>query len=118
MPVPARLYAPGREEIVTRDDWAAYAPAALGQADAWLRTGSPALPDELAAALPDCDAVNARPAHAGLDVFACLKRGGETIFVAGVTTGDGEAATRAEAEARGVAGWAVLRPDGTAVARS
>jgi hypothetical protein len=138
---PARLFGPDRAEIDDLDAWHEHAPpdgaAAEAQARAWLRTGRPAMPEELAAVLLDAglgdfDDVNARPAHPtplGDDgdvhrhgVLACGRKGGETRFVACTLAVAGEddldtdperlqravQATLLEAQRRGLDGAALV----------
>lgn len=129
MTVPARLFGPDREEICDLHSWFRHAPpekrerdwrdgySAKEQAKAWLRSGSPAVPDELWSALAplagaEVDEVYGRPEHitrldrfAGPrhhDLFACARRAGRTVLVAGVEakaceTFDGLVADRAAA---------------------
>lgn len=109
MPLPARLFGPDREEIIDLDSWLVHAPPEKGeaqwrdgysakeQAKSWLKSGKPAMPDEVVAALADyveADEVNGRPEHRTKldrfghdrqhDLFACLRQGGETGLVAGI----------------------------------
>jgi hypothetical protein len=129
MPVPARLFGTDREEIVDLDSWFTHAPpekrerdwrdgySAKEQAKAWLRSGSPAVPDELWSALAplttaEVDEVYARPEHRTKldrfararqhDLFACARSAGKTVLVVGVEakaceTFDGIVADRASA---------------------
>jgi hypothetical protein len=110
MPLLARLFGPDREEIVDLDSWLLHAPPEKGaaqwkdgysakeQAKAWLRSGTPRMPDELWARLSElaaeADEVYARPEHTTRldrysrarqhDLFACLRRNGETSLAVGV----------------------------------
>jgi hypothetical protein len=111
MPLPARLFGPDRVEIVDLDSWFEHAPPEKGaiqwrdgysakeQAKAWLRSGVPAVPEELWSAIADLtaggvDEVYGRPEHRTKldayararhhDLFACARRGGETVLVVGI----------------------------------
>lgn len=86
-----RLFAPNREEILGPEDWREHAPSAAAHAQAWVGGGEPRTPPELLAALqPFCepDEIRARPAHptahGEIGVFACLRQGQATTFVAGI----------------------------------
>lgn len=99
------------EEILDLDSWFAHAPPEKGaaqwrdgysakeQAKAWLRTGAPAVPDELWEALAEIplgevQEVFGRPEHRTRlddygrerqhDLFACARHQGSTRFVVGV----------------------------------
>lgn len=107
----ARLFGPDREEILDLDSWFLHAPPEKGmaqwrdgysakeQAKAWLRSGAPAVPEELWSALGnlvpgEVDEVYARPEHTTRldnfsrarqhDLFACARRAGATVLVMGV----------------------------------
>jgi hypothetical protein len=108
--LPARLFGPDREEITDLDSWLAHAPPEKGlaqwkdgysakeQAKAWLRSGTPRMPDELWRRLSDVasgiDEVFGRPEHKTRldnhsrarqhDMLACLRRNGQTTLVIGV----------------------------------
>jgi hypothetical protein len=111
MSVPARLFGPDREEIHDLRSWFRHAPPEKGeaqwrdgysakeQAKAWLRTGSPAVPDELWSALEplvtdEVDELYGRPEHTTRldrfsrarqhDLFACARSAGKTVLVVGV----------------------------------
>ena len=111
MTLSVRLFAPDRAEITDLDSWFAHAPPEKGeaqwkdgysakeQAKAWLRSGTPAVPDELwssiAELVPDgVDELYGRPEHETRldrfsrrrqhDLFACLRREGDTLLVAGI----------------------------------
>jgi hypothetical protein len=111
MPVPARLFGPDREEIRDLGSWFRHAPPEKGaaqwrdgfsakeQAKAWLRTGSPAVPEELWSALEplvadEVDELYGRPEHMTRldrfsrawqhDLFACARSAGKTVLVVGV----------------------------------
>ncbi len=111
MPVAVRLFGPDRAEIVDLDSWLEHAPPEKGaaawrdgysakeQAKAWLRPGSPAVPEELWPPLAelvagDADSIYGRPEHRTTldryprprqhDMFACVRRGRETVLVVGV----------------------------------
>lgn len=129
MPVPARLFGPDRQEISDLSSWFRHAPPEKGeaqwrdgysakeQAKAWLRSGSPAVPEEMWSALAprvttEVDEVYGRPEHTTRldrfsrarqhDLFACARSAGETVLVVGVEakaceTFDGLVADRATA---------------------
>jgi hypothetical protein len=131
MPVPARLFGRDREEIRDLHSWYRHAPPEKGeaqwrdgysakeQAKAWLRSGSPAVPEEMWSALEplvaaDVDEVYGRPEHPTRldrfsrarqhDLFACARSAGKTVLVVGVEakaceTFDGLVADRASAVA-------------------
>ena len=111
MPPAAKLFAPDREEIASLESWVSHAPPEQGAADwkdghsakeqakAWLRPGAPAVPEELWSALSglvdgEVDEVFARPEHPTRldddalarqhDMFACARRGRDTVLVVGV----------------------------------
>jgi len=110
MSLPARLFAPDREEIVDLDSWFEHAPPEKGlpqwkdgysakeQARAWLRLGRPSMPGELYSAVahfaPDADEVYGRPEHQTCldnysrarqhDLFACLRRDGVMTAAVGI----------------------------------
>jgi hypothetical protein len=124
-----RLFGRDREEIHDLDSWFAHAPPEKGmaqwrdgysakeQAKAWLRSGSPAVPEELWSTLEplvagEVDEVYARPEHTTRldrfrrsrqhDLFACARRAGQTELVVGVEAKacesfDGVVADRASA---------------------
>ena len=106
-----RLFGTYGEEILDLDSWFAHAPPEKGavqwrdgysakeQAKAWLRTGAPAVPDELWEALAEIplgevEEVFGRPEHRTRlddygrerqhDLFACARHQGSTRFVVGV----------------------------------
>jgi hypothetical protein len=106
-----RLFGTDRAEIEDLDGWLQHAPPEKGeaqwrdgysakeQAKAWLRGGSPAMPEELWAALSDlfegeADEIYARPEHKTKldnygrarqhDLLACVRRDGAMILVAGI----------------------------------
>jgi hypothetical protein len=131
MPPVARLFGPDKTEIVDTESWFLHAPpeggtakwrdgySAKEQAKAWSRSGSLAVPDELWSAMSDlvlggADEIYARPEHVTRldsysrarqhDLFACVRRKGETVLVVGVEakaceTFDGVVADRATAAA-------------------
>jgi hypothetical protein len=111
MSPPARLFAPDRAEIVDLDSWFCHAPPEKGdaqwrdgysakeQARAWLRSGAPAVPEELWSAIAnlapsEVDEVYGRPEHRTKldkysrvrqhDLFACARRNGATVLVVGI----------------------------------
>jgi hypothetical protein len=110
MPPAARLFAPDRAEIVDLASWLLHAPPERGaaqwkdgfsakeQAKAWVRTGQPMVPEELWSAIADrvgeVDDVYGRPEHRTRldnysrarrhDLFACARRGRETVLVVGI----------------------------------
>lgn len=110
MSLPARLFGPDRHEIVDLESWFEHAPpekaavqwqsgySAKEQAKAWLRMGSPRMPDELWHSLSelvgDADEVYGRPEHKTLldnyararqhDLFACLRYDGKTRSAVGI----------------------------------
>lgn len=130
MPV-VRLFGPDRVEILDLDSWFAHAPPEKGlaqwkdgysakeQAKAWLRPGSPALPDELRSAIVglvdgEVDELHGRPEHTTKldnysrarqhDLFGCARRDGATVLVVGIEAKacesfDGIVADRAAASA-------------------
>lgn len=110
---PARVFAPDKTEIHTLEEWHAHAAPQDGeahwrdgysekeQARAWLRDGSPSVPEELWAALAplvpseaEPDELFVRPEHPTpldgpghphrLDLFGCARRDKETLLVIGV----------------------------------
>lgn len=130
MPPTGRLFGPDREEIVDLDPWFAHAPPEKGaaqwkdgysakeQAKAWLRSGTPIVPEELWSAISklagDVDEVYGRPEHTTTldsyprarhhDLFACPRHNGATTVVLGVEAKacesfDGTVADRATAAA-------------------
>jgi hypothetical protein len=130
-PPPARLFAPDQVEIVDLDSWFTHAPpeglkdqwkdgySAKEQANAWLRPGAPAVPDELWSAIAklvrhEVDEVYGRPEHRTKlddhpksrqhDMFACARNNGTTVLVAGIEAKacenfDGIVKDRAESDA-------------------
>lgn len=111
MSPPARLFGPDRVEILDLDSWFEHAPPEKGavqwrdgysakeQAKAWLRSGTPAVPEELWSAIADLaaggvDEVYGRPEHHTKldayararqhDLFACARRRGATVLVVGI----------------------------------
>src|SRR3954454_14499625 len=111
MSLPARLFGPNGEEIVDLDSWFQHAPPEKGlaqwkdgysakeQAKAWLRRGSPAMPDELWLGVSgfldgEVDGFYGRPEHTTRldkysrarqhDLFGCARRDGATAFVVGI----------------------------------
>lgn len=129
MPPVARLFGQDKSEIVDCDSWYLHAPpeggskqwrdgySAKEQAKAWCRSGSVAVPEEVWSAMSDfvvggADEIYARPEHVTRldrfsrarqhDLFACVRRNGETVLVVGVEakaceTFDGIVADRATA---------------------
>ncbi len=126
----ARLFGTDREEIADLDAWLAHAAPEKGeaqwrdgysakeQAKSWLRSGSPAVPEELWAAVAHlaggADEVYGRPEHRTRldkfsrarqhDMFACARHEGATTLVIGVEAKacedyDGTVADRAAAAA-------------------
>jgi hypothetical protein len=106
-----RLFGLDRVEITDLDSWFTHAPPEKGetqwkdgysakeQAKAWLRSGAPAVPDELWSAVAHLvpagvDQVYGRPEHQTRldryprarqhDLFACARREGETVLVIGI----------------------------------
>lgn len=111
MPLPARLFGPDKAEITDLESWYEHAGperreiqwragySAMEQARAWLRTGAPAVPDELWAAVEPhapagIDEMYGRPEHKTSldrfgrarqhDLFGCARAAGETRLVIGV----------------------------------
>jgi hypothetical protein len=111
MSPPARLFGPDRVEITDLDSWLQHAPPEKGaaawrdgysakeQAKAWLRSGAPAVPEELWSAIAslaptEVDEVYGRPEHRTKldqylrarqhDLFACARRDGATVLVVGI----------------------------------
>jgi hypothetical protein len=109
--LPARLFGPDRVEITDLDSWLRHAPPERGeaqwqdgysakeQAKAWLRSGSPAVPEELWSSIAHLapvgvEEVYGRPEHQTRldrysrarqhDLFACARRDGETVLVVGI----------------------------------
>jgi hypothetical protein len=107
----ARLFGPDRAEITDLDSWLKHAPPEKGeahwkdgysakeQAKAWLRSGLPTVPGQLWAAIAplvpeDVDEVYGRPEHRTKldrhpgprrhDLFACVRRDGDTVLVVGI----------------------------------
>jgi Domain of unknown function (DUF6946) len=107
----ARLFGLDRVEITDLDSWFRHAPPEEGeaqwkdgysakeQAKAWLRSGAPAVPDELWSSIAHLvpvgvDQVYGRPEHQTRvdgyararqhDLFACARRKGQTVLVVGI----------------------------------
>lgn len=126
-----RLFGTDGIEIDDLDSWFLHAPPEKGlaqwkdgysakeQAKAWLRPGSPAMPDELETAISDfvhgeVEELYGRPEHTTRldnysrarqhDLFGCVRRDGETVVVVGIEAKacegfDGVVADRATAAA-------------------
>ena len=111
MPPAVRLFGPDGVEIEDLDPWFLHAPPEKGlaqwkdgysakeQAKAWLRPGSPAIPDELWSEISgfldgEVDEFYGRPEHTTRldnysrarqhDLFGCARRDGATLLVVGV----------------------------------
>jgi hypothetical protein len=110
MCLPARLFAPDRDEINDLDSWLLHAPPEKGlaqwrdgysakeQAKSWLRSDRPRMPEELCSALSalalNADEVYGRPEHRTRldnysrarqhDLFACLRRDGIMTAAVGI----------------------------------
>lgn len=111
MPPAVRLFGPDGVEIVNLDSWFLHAPPEKGlaqwkdgysakeQAKAWLRPGSPAMPEELWSAIcgfvdGEVDEFDGRPEHTTRldnysrgrqhDLLGCARRSGAPVLVVGI----------------------------------